>query len=84
MESTSRDLSNDMAEQMPILKNNLETYHFNIGFTLKTGIAFLKTRFCFYYEGNIVELRGKGPEATVPILIRIPFCAGCFKDVSST
>jgi len=35
MESSRRDLSNDMAEQRPILKNNQNTgtYHLRFGFT---------------------------------------------------
>ena len=46
MESSRRDLLNDMAENMPILKNNQNTCHPR--FTPKTGIAFPTTRFCFY------------------------------------
>jgi len=48
MESSRRDLLNDMAEHKPILKNNQNTYHTRFGFTPKTGVAFPKTRFCFY------------------------------------
>ena len=52
MERSLRDLSNDMAEQGPILKNNLSTYHPRFGFTLKTGTVFPKTGFCFYCDGG--------------------------------
>jgi len=38
MESSRRDLSNDVAEHGPILKNNQNTYHSRFGFTPKTGI----------------------------------------------
>jgi len=37
-----------MAEHMSILKNYHNTYHPRFGFTLKTGIAFSTTGFCFY------------------------------------
>jgi len=47
MESFRRDLSIDMAEHSPILKNNQITYHPRFGFTPKTGIALPKMRFCF-------------------------------------
>ena len=47
MESSRRDLLNDMAEHTPILKNNQNTHHPRLGFTLKTGIAFPKTGFFF-------------------------------------
>jgi len=48
MESSRRDLLNDMAEHTPILKNNHNTYHSRFGFISKTGKAFPKTGFCFY------------------------------------
>jgi len=38
MESSRRDLFNDMAEHRPILKNNQKTYHPRFGLTPKTGI----------------------------------------------
>jgi len=38
MESSRRDLSNDMAEHKPILKNNQNTHHPRFGFTPKTGV----------------------------------------------
>jgi len=47
MESSRRDLSKDMAEHRPILKNNQYTYHPRFGFTPKTGIAFPKTEILF-------------------------------------
>jgi len=43
MKSSPRDLSNDMAERLPILKNNLNTYHSRFGFTRKAGLAFPET-----------------------------------------
>jgi len=52
MESSRRDLLNDMAEHRPILKNNQNTYHPRFGFTPKTGKEFLKTGFCFYCEAE--------------------------------
>jgi len=41
MESTRRDLSNDMAEHRPILKNNQNKHHPHprFGLTPKTGTA---------------------------------------------
>jgi len=48
MESSRRDLSIDMAEHRPILKNNQNMYNRRFGFTLKAGMAFPKTGFCFY------------------------------------
>jgi len=42
MESSRRDLLNDMAEHRPNLKNNQNTYHPSFGFTTKKGIAFLE------------------------------------------
>jgi len=42
MESSRRDLVNDMAENGPILKNNQNTFHPRFGFTPKTGAASLK------------------------------------------
>jgi len=48
MESSCRDLFNDMADLSPILKNNQNTYHPRFGFTPKTGTALPKTGFCFY------------------------------------
>ena len=47
MESSRRDLSNDMAEHRPILKYNQNTYYPRFSFTLKTCIAFPKTSFLF-------------------------------------
>ena len=47
MESSRRDLSNDMAEHWPTSKNNQNTHHPRFGFTPKTGIAFPKTGVLF-------------------------------------
>jgi len=47
MESSRRDLLNDVAEHGSILKNNQNTNHPRFGFIPKTGIAFPKTGFCF-------------------------------------
>jgi len=52
MESSQRDLSNDMAEHTPILKNNPNTWHPRFGFTPKTGIAFPKRGLSFYCVYN--------------------------------
>jgi len=50
MESSRRELLNDMNEHRPTLKNNQNTYHSGLDFTPKTGIAFPKTGFCLYCE----------------------------------
>ena len=53
MESYRRDLSNDMAEHRPILKNNQNTCNLRFNFTRKTVIAFPKTDVLFllrYFE----------------------------------
>jgi len=51
MESSRRDLSNDMAEHRPILKNNRNTYHPRfVPPPPKKGKVFPKTAFCFYCE----------------------------------
>ena len=42
MESSRRDLLNDMAEHRPILKNNQYTFYTRFGFIPKTGMAFSK------------------------------------------
>jgi len=42
MESSRRDLWNDMDEHMPFLKNNQNTYHPRFGSTPKSGMAFPK------------------------------------------
>jgi len=73
MESSHRDLLNDMAEHWYISKNNQNTHYYFIfqgrpifshingklsprpfhprfGLTPKTGAAFPKTGFCFYFK----------------------------------
>jgi len=47
MESSRRDLLNDIDEQRPILINNQNTYHPLYGLTPKTGLAFPKMGFVF-------------------------------------
>ena len=47
MESSRRDLFNDVAEHVSILKNNQNTYYPRFGFTPKIGITFLKTGVLF-------------------------------------
>jgi len=42
MESSRRDLLNDMAEHGPILKNNQNTYYPRYSFRPETGMAFPK------------------------------------------
>jgi len=55
MESSRRDLSNDMAEQRPILKNNLNTFYYHrFTFTPKTGVAFPKTGVLFTLRGGSI------------------------------
>jgi len=39
IESSRRDLLNNMIEHRPILKNNQNMYHPNFGFTPRTGIV---------------------------------------------
>ena len=43
MESSRRDLSNDIAEHRPNLTNNQNTNYPRFNFTLETGIEFPKT-----------------------------------------
>jgi len=43
MESSRRDLLNDVAEHRSILKNHQNTNHPRFRFTPKTGIAFAET-----------------------------------------
>ena len=47
MESSRQDLSNDVAEHRPNLKNNQNKCHPRFGFTFKTGIASPKTGIWF-------------------------------------
>ena len=47
MESSRRDLFNDMAQHTSTLKNNQNTYYFRFRFTPKTGIASPKTGVLF-------------------------------------
>jgi len=51
MESSRQDLSNDMAERRPTLKNNQNALHPRFDFTPKTGIAFPKTWVLFLLCG---------------------------------
>jgi len=53
MESSRRDLFNDMAEHRPILKNKQNTYHPRFDLTPETGITFPKTGYCFYCVPNL-------------------------------
>jgi len=46
MEGSRRDLFNDMAEHMPLLKNSQHTYYPRFGFTPKTDNS-LKRGFLF-------------------------------------
>jgi len=74
MESSRRDLLNDVAGHRSILKNDQNTYYPRFSFTPKTGIAFPKRVFCFYgvrdfprctsvwarkFECSRIELRNK-------------------------
>jgi len=58
MESSRRDLLNGMAEHMPILKNNQNTYHPRFCLAPKTGFLFycvpMKAQEMF--ENNTLEL----------------------------
>ena len=47
MESSRRDLSNDMAEHESILKNNQNTHYLRFSSTLKTGMAYPKRAVLF-------------------------------------
>jgi len=47
MESSRRDLFNDMADG-PTLKTNQNTYHPRFGFTLETCMAFSKPGLLFF------------------------------------
>jgi len=53
IESSRREYLNDVAEHRPLLKNNYNTYHPRFGFTLKTGIVFLKTWVLFLLWGGL-------------------------------
>ena len=48
MESSRRDLLNDVSEYRSILKNSENTYYLNFGFTPKTDIAFPITGVLFF------------------------------------
>jgi len=50
MESSRRDVLNDIAEHKPILKDNQYTYYPRFGFTPKIGIAFPETVFFTVYN----------------------------------
>jgi len=52
MESSRRDLLNDVAEHRSSLKNDQNTYYPRFSFTPKTGIAFPKTGVLFFCEGK--------------------------------
>jgi len=56
MESSRRDLLNDMAEHRPILKNNQNTHHPRFGFTPKTGKAFPNMGF-FYCDEACLNIK---------------------------
>jgi len=47
MESSRRNLLNDVAQHRPIVENNQNTHQPRFGFTPKTGIASSKTGFVF-------------------------------------
>ena len=49
MESSRRDLLNDMAEHRPISKNNQNMNHLRFGFTPKAVIIPHNGFFCFYF-----------------------------------
>jgi len=50
LESSRRDLLNDMAERLPIWKKKGRTIPVLVSHTHKTALAFPKTGFCFYCE----------------------------------
>jgi len=56
MESSRRDLLNDMAEHRPILKNNQNTYYPRFSSTLKIGTAFPKGFFLSTH--NLIQPMG--------------------------
>jgi len=60
MESSRRDLLNDMAEHGSILKTNQNTFHPRLGFTPKTGTSIPKTGLCFYCGQAFVALSDCG------------------------
>jgi len=58
-ESSRRDLSDNVAKQKSILKNNPNTYYPRFSLTAKTGTAFPKKRvFCFYYVAAYFSAAG--------------------------
>jgi len=58
MKSSRRDLSNDVAEHTPILKNNQNTYNPHFSFTPSTDIAFPETGVLFFsgYTAQLATL----------------------------
>jgi len=54
METSRRDLLNDMTEHRPILKKKKNTYNPRFSFPPKTGIEFPKT--CFVFTVSIFEI----------------------------
>jgi len=66
MESSRRDLLNDMSEYRPILKNSQNTYHPRFGFTSKTGkeiplnrvLFLLCCRFSFFLGWDFLKNAG--------------------------
>jgi len=73
VKSSRRDLSNDMAEHRPILKNNQNTYYPRFSFTPKTGIAFPKKGVSFllwwYSSYTTVSLK---KNSTLTLLTELP------------
>jgi len=55
MESSRRDLLNDMTDHRLILKNDQNTYQPCFGFTPKTGVVFPKTGVRFYCVGQVLS-----------------------------
>jgi len=54
MESSRRDLLNNVAEHRSIVKNNLNAYYSRFSFTPKTGKAFPKAGVLLFTEQNQV------------------------------
>jgi len=61
MESSRRDVSNDMAEHRPILKNKQNTLYPLFSFTPKTGIVVPKASDCFYCSHSFSRLAHPWP-----------------------
>jgi len=78
MESSRRDLLNDLAEHRFILKNYQNAYYFRFSFTPKTGIAFLKMSvlFLLWLKAILDRVSPSAPSRLIRSTCRTPL--SCF------